>query len=55
MFLAASQHNSHWLSSFSDFKILVQFIKIIEKGQLVHTKNPLAYFVNAKLGLGSGM
>ena len=27
----------------------------LEKGQLVHTKNPLAYFVNAKLGLGSGM
>ena len=27
----------------------------IEKGQLVHTKNPFAFFVNAKLELGSGM
>ena len=30
-------------------------MRTIEKGQLVHTKNPLAFFVYAKLGVGSGI
>ena len=31
------------------------YIKYIRKGSIVTHKNPLAFFVNAKLGLGSVM